>query len=478
MSLFHRVRGRFPGFQATADVDPHEWRLPSYSYASPSSPKSPTNKALKRASTGFIIGGGGSNSSSSTNITSNGNGNSSNSDDNTAQQQLIPDPAIFRNAFVPLGNTAGADADNGVSPEGDRLTYPDIGHGAVHLALLECFAGLRRQARRLPTDVDGHGIRPPSYESHSRSPPHSRSPDADEAVAGSPRDVDSDGSAESRSLGTGSENAVEDGDVSGDGDEGLGSHADGASRDEEARRRWDLFVRLAVTRFGVWWANIDKILNHAEAYIPSHYHRPPPGAGATDRGVVQLTADYLPPLDVLMVWYAFMLLPPSHSHQGHPPYSHEQPDTAASTTTPPRFTPASAASPSYDPTPYDEACRARPDSYALTHLCFPWPAIRDVLDLSTTSPSCLYRLPKAAENLFFTLTGQPADLAEYLMSPPAYSAHDVAVSFRFGGGGHHHLGVDAAAAAEAAAVGEDAADAHPLLAVVAPRMPPSPGSVG
>ena len=62
MSLFHRVRGRFPGFQATADVDPHEWRLPSYSYASPSSPKSPTNKALKRASTGFIIGGGGSNS--------------------------------------------------------------------------------------------------------------------------------------------------------------------------------------------------------------------------------------------------------------------------------------------------------------------------------------------------------------------------------------------------------------------------------
>ena len=180
-------------------------------------------------------------------------------------------------------------------------------------------------------------------------------------------------------------------------------------------------------------------------------------------GVVQLTADYLPPLDVLMVWYAFMLLPPSHSHREHPPYS-ENDDNASDPSGPgtPHFAPASAAtsSPSYDPTPYDTACSARPDAFAAAHLCFPWPAIKDVLDLSPSSSSfCEYRLPRAAANLFRTLTGQPADVAKYLESPPAYTARDVAVSFRFGGGGCGLQGAEAEAEAAGIEVEVDLVDA-------------------
>ena len=434
MSFFSRVRSRLSGFQAQADSDPHHWRLPKYSQS---------RKSLNRVSTGL------SNDSSSGGFQNNGSGNGSpnggGGDGNGSLPRLIPDPAIFRNAFVPISAT-GAD-DNGVAPEGDRLTYPDAGHAAVHLALLECFAGLRRQAGLLlPADVDGHGVLPPSYDSHSKS----SSPDVDaaDADAASVRlhEINSGASTESGSLSSADEEAIDD-DEDDDASSTPGSPGPDLAQSEEARRRWDLLVRLAVTRFGVWWANIDKVLSHAAAYTPSYYRRPAPGQarsggdGEQDLGVVQLTPDYLPPLDVLMVWYAFIILPPSHSDRENPPYS--QNGDAASVVSglrTPHFAPASAASssPSYDPTPYDTACSARPGTFAASHLCFPWPAIKEVLDLSPSSPSsttCEYNLPKAAANLFRTLSGQPADVAEYLESPPAYTARDVAFSYRFGGGG-------------------------------------------
>lgn len=85
--------------------------------------------------------------------------------------------------------------------------------------------------------------------------------------------------------------------------------------------------------------------------------------------------------------------------------------------------------------PYDAACRAH-HHRALQHLCFPWPAIRDVISFSTpisgstsisssassSKPSTAteYHLPRAAANLFRTLSDQPADVLEYLEAPPAY----------------------------------------------------------
>jgi hypothetical protein len=254
MSLFTRVRGRLSISSKLDSTDPHHWRLPS-SYS------------ISRS--------------------------------NSGRQTTIPNPRIFRNAFVPNDPTLGiAEAS---------LIYPDISHVAVHLALLECFRKLRLSASGL--DVEVHVL--PDY---SENPAPARDD-------GPIRLPDSD--------------------------------------------RWDLLIRLAATRFVAWWMNIDQVFNHATAY--THH--------AGNKSVVQLTKDYLPPLDVLLVWYAFML-------------DHED---------------------------YDAACRDR-DMPKLLELCFPWPAIRDVIDFE----SMTFSLPRAADNLFNTLTGQSADILKYLSQPPAY----------------------------------------------------------
>ncbi|KIW34408.1 uncharacterized protein PV07_01186 [Cladophialophora immunda] len=254
MSIFSRVRGRLSEAEDQAPVDPHEWRLPSvYSISKPGS-----------------------------------------------RDTVIPNPRIFRNAFVPRGATDGR--------AGTSLVYPDISHAAVHLALLESFRGLRLTAGRLDVDVEKPAVSSEKAEP-AEHPARTRLP---------------------------------------------------------ASERWDLLIRLAVTRFTAWWTNIDRILYHATAF--THH--------AGGNSVVQLTKDYLPPLDVLLVWYAFML----------------------------------------DEDTYTAACHGR-GTPRLGELCFPWPAIRDVLDLDAMT----YKLPPPAANLFSTLTSQSADILTYLEGPPAYS---------------------------------------------------------
>ena len=215
---------------------------------------------------------------------------------------MIPNPRIYANAFIPSDPTLGTTRTEAT------LMYPDISHAAVHLALLECLRNLRLSASRLDVEVQPL----PEYEKEAR-----------------PAD----------------------------------DH--GPKRLPESER-WDLLIRLAITRFTAWWMNIDQVFHHATAYTNF----------AGYKSVVQLTKDYLPPLDVLMVWYAFML----------------------------------------DDEHYASACRDR-EMPKLLELCFPWPAIRDNIDPETMT----FKLPRAAENLFRTLTSQSADILTYLEQPPAYT---------------------------------------------------------
>ncbi|KAK7749987.1 hypothetical protein SLS62_008096 [Diatrype stigma] len=416
MSLLTRVRTRLSGFyhhqaaDVDANVDPHEWRLPTPS-------PSPLRRNRKRSSSS-------SGSSSSSNSS-----DSDDDDDDFGHKKknglavVVPDPEIFRNAFVPV---FAGDPARAVAVADGRLTYPDASHAAVHLALLECFAALHRSVTRRRY-VEGL---PPIMDHNEEDKNDGRS----------------SSSLREESISAVSFEENDDDDDDDDNDEGS-SHKQ--ARRRERQKRWGLFVRLAVARFGAWWTNIDKLLDHAMVYTPSYHHHPqpqsqpqpqPPSSHSRDGSeetwtvtteaaeeaapvvVVQLTSDYLPPLDVLLVWYAFMLAPASASNS-----------TATITNT-------ISSSPSISP--YDTACRQHHHP-ALRNVCFPWPAIRDVIDFSTTptpqststgaGAGAKYRLPRAAAILFRTISGQSAELplsplppaSETLETPPpAFVASD------------------------------------------------------
>jgi hypothetical protein len=129
---------------------------------------------------------------------------------------------------------------------------------------------------------------------------------------------------------------------------------------------WDLLIRLAVTRFTTWWHNLPQVFSHAIAY--DHH--------AGSKADLQLSLNYLPPLDVLLIWYSLML----------------------------------------DEEEYSRLCHQTADP-RLSLLCFPWPAIRDAINRETMS----FELPKPAEILFSTISEQSANILTYLDQPPAYA---------------------------------------------------------
>lgn len=274
--LFQRVRTRLSGFQA--DVDPHEWRLSKYS-----SPKKPGSRVT-----------------------------------------VVPDPAILRNAFVPNGPHVIVSTES-------SFNYPDIGHSAVHLCLLECFRNLRLGVSNLHVPAQ-------------QLPPYEQMTTADAPDSADTDDNNDDGDQDADEL---------------DDDTPLSPTTLPESQ------RWNLLIQLSVTRFTTWWMKINHVLNHASAYTPC----------GGDRHMLQLTKDYLPPLDVLLVWYAFML----------------------------------------NSDAYANACQAR-GVPKLQDLCFPWPAIRDSVDTETMT----FTLSRAARGLFETLSEQPADIIVYVSEPPAY----------------------------------------------------------
>ncbi|CAI6091566.1 unnamed protein product [Clonostachys chloroleuca] len=250
MSLFNRVRRAVSGPNQVG-VDPHDWKLPSsYSVTEPK-----TN---------------------------------------------IPNPKIFSTAYIP-GYIKHNTAKN-------PFLYPDIGHAAVHLVLLECFWKLRLSANGLDDEFEGL----PTYE------------EVDQNLNVKP--------------------------------------------DQRATRKWNTLIKLAVTRFEVWWSNIDRILDHASNYGRIY---------ASERTAIQLSKDYLPPLDVLLVWYAFILNSRSY---------------------------------------HLECRRSGRVSTRVLQLAFPWPALREIIDPNTMT----YDLPLAARNRFSTLSGQSSDIFVYLKAPPAY----------------------------------------------------------
>lgn len=249
---------------------------------------------------------------------------------------LIPHPDVFRDAIVPS-----------IKPEyGTNTAYPNPGHLAVHLSLLECFLRLKQSV------LASHELNVLDLPSYS------------------PASASASGSAP-------------------------------APPPPSDSRRWDVVVRLAVARFQVWYENIESTLRHASAY-----HRFGPGSNAAHAAI---TPNYLPPLDVLLVWYAYMQQPGAYRR--------------------------------------DNLVHSSPK---LLEIPMPWEAILAVIDLDTL----VFKIPVAAEKLFMTTTSQSPDILTYLAHPPPYSdlnpeqafsidlaaaVHDLVDDASFTEIMHHHL---------------------------------------
>ena len=237
----------------------------------------------------------------------------------------IPEPDNFKEVSVPLSLSSLADFR---IPDTTKaaLLYPLPGHLATHLCLLECFHKLKQEVMR-SDHLDDVFQLPPEYDFKSQGP-------------NTPTGTKGETKEEKESLAN-------------------------TPPSTNSTRRWELFVKLAADRFDIWWRNIDKIVRHATMYT-NHA----PGYKATD-----LAKDYLPPLDVLLVWYSYML----------------------------------------QPTYQDDCVRfGRDTGFALP---LPWKAINEIIDHRTPT----YNLPVAAGNLFKTISSQSADLLSYLTLPPPYA---------------------------------------------------------
>lgn len=195
---------------------------------------------------------------------------------------------------------------------GTPMQYPTPGHLAVHLALIECFLKLKET---VATSSRLEILDVPKYP-----------------------------------QGSGNEKSLVLPNVA------------------QMSERWKTVVRLAVSRFQIWFENVEAILRHASAY-----HRYGPNSPATHAAI---TADYLPPLDVLLVWYVYM---------NHPGAYRE-----------------------------DNLAHSSPK---LLEIPLPWEAILAATDMDTLT----YTMTPAAEKLFITTTTQSPDILVYLSNPPPYS---------------------------------------------------------
>jgi len=351
--LLGRVRNKLSGAQADIRCDPHHWRLPSASsYTTPKPASSSTTTTVAATNYGKK---------------------------KSRPPTLIPDPKVFKNAFIPLDPEAGLSTSSATGTgsgsinstyNDDVPVYPDVSHAAVHLALLECFHGLRHSAdaldfSNLQSCNSQRHAQPQRSQTLPQPPIYSEKPRPLSHVASAPVAGDPEPCGQVAAIG----------------------------------RNWDLLIQLAVDRFGTWWQSIAKVLKHAAAYTYVGH----------SKAAVQLGENYLPPLDVLLVWYVFML--------------HGDGDAYAS------------------------ACRDHREVPRLQHLCFPWEALRSAIDTNaqvSNSPSALataatasltttgpvsartgfaYNLPPAARALFRTLTAQDADVTTYLEKPPPYVEH-------------------------------------------------------
>ncbi|KAG8534385.1 uncharacterized protein KY384_001230 [Bacidia gigantensis] len=232
------------------------------------------------------------------------------------EQPQIPDPAIFKDLRLQPNDSASTTS-----------SIPFACDLAVHLCLLECLHKFRRDAIQSKTlDIMFQGLTTPERTS---------------AIG------DEKGIAAQKST------AKEEVDTE---DEGY------------QKRKWSLIVKLAVARFELWWQNIEGIMSQAAAYAPIHQR-----ASFT----TLFTKDYLPPLDVLMVWHSYVL------------------DTAN----------------------FKSDC-SKFDKQKFFTLGLPWKAIHDTISREDFS----YNLTKPAQKIFRTKLSQSPDFLKDITTPPLYSA--------------------------------------------------------
>ena len=202
--------------------------------------------------------------------------------------------------------------------------HPTAGELAVHLCLLECFQRFKQDAiRSASLDIAFQGL-----------------------------------------IYTGKGQASWEDEEGGNGETSTHQNEDEAGDYE--RQKWSLVVSLAVARFEAWWRKIEGIIFHAVAYA----HYPQSSRQAS------FTKDYLPPLDVLLVWYSSVL----NSRDS------------------------------------DIEC-AHSGKQELFSLALPWKAIHQAIDRETFT----YHLSKPAQNIFRTQVSQSSDLLTYISTPPPYT---------------------------------------------------------
>jgi hypothetical protein len=78
-------------------------------------------------------------------------------------------------------------------------------------------------------------------------------------------------------------------------------------------KRWSLYVARAAERFETWWLSaLCKIEGNPRRLTQKDMLRPDFESSATRGKAIDWKSEYLPPLDVLMVWHSFMLNPRSY----------------------------------------------------------------------------------------------------------------------------------------------------------------------
>ncbi|RAK91021.1 hypothetical protein BO79DRAFT_226185 [Aspergillus costaricaensis CBS 115574] len=123
-------------------------------------------------------------------------------------------------------------------------------------------------------------------------------------------------------------------------------------------------MEIAVPRFYAWWHAVNQKLSNT---IP-------------EEGFLELPADLLPPMDVMIIWHAYML----------------------------------------QPVIYEDDC-SRLDVPHMRRVLFPWQAVVNAIDIRTTE----YCIPSAARDFFEKSSGQSADLLEELCNKTHPLVYDI-----------------------------------------------------
>ncbi|TGZ80556.1 hypothetical protein EX30DRAFT_372186 [Ascodesmis nigricans] len=153
-------------------------------------------------------------------------------------------------------------------------------------------------------------------------------------------------------------------------------------RERERERLWEAFVECAVERFEEWWEKMERVLvemvgKKEEGNGDGDKSSSSEDGGTSGEGDEESDWEFpehaLPPLDVLLVWYSYMLIPKTY---------------------------------------FDNA--DAPKTHLLWNRMFPWDLIHTAIDPNTWT----YTPPPCTQTFYTTLTTQPFHLLSHLLSTP------------------------------------------------------------